>query len=536
MWYNEFVTYHRVCEHILEKDKEGRKMSDTRAKVLIYLAAFLLLISPLLPLFITFGGGVPLAVMAEAAKVSEDTPLDNFYADEMRGLWIATVNNINFPSKKGLSKKALEKELSAIVDFASENGFNTIMFQVRPAADALYRSEIFPQSKYVSGTCGKAADGGFDCLSYLLKRAHEKGIDIYAWVNPLRVTSGSATYPETAVSALPESSPARQNDAWVKPYADGKLYFDAGIPEVRTLVASGVREICENYDIDGIIFDDYFYPYPKDGAEFDDSETFEKYGGEFEDIGDFRRDSVNKLVKESYDAVKEVDTDIRFGISPFGIWQNAKENGDGSATNGLSAYSEIYCDALAWAKGGYVDFLAPQLYWTFETASAPYGTLAEWWSRALDGTGVDLYINHGVYRYDEGKMDGGELTRQVDFARKLYSYRGSMYYGYAALSKNSGGVCDEISGIFGKNYGYYDYVDDGAVLTIDSYESGDVISSETALIFGRSNLAYPISVNGITPLRDKEGNYSITLALRRGENLVIVSNGSQKCEILINRK
>ena len=133
-------------------------------------------------------------------------------------------------------------------------------------------------------------------------------------------------------------------------------------------------------------------------------------------------------------------------------------------------------------------------------------------------------------------MEGGELTRQVDFARKLYSYRGSMYYGYAALSKNSGGVCDEISGIFGKNYGYYDYVDDGAVLTIDSYESGDVISSETALIFGRSNLAYPISVNGITPLRDKEGNYSITLALRRGENLVIVSNGSQKCEILINRK
>ena len=113
MWYNEFVTYHRVCEHILEKDKEGRKMSDTRAKVLIYLAAFLLLISPLLPLFITFGGGVPLAVMAEAAKVSEDTPLDNFYADEMRGLWIATVNNINFPSKKGLSKKALEKENKA---------------------------------------------------------------------------------------------------------------------------------------------------------------------------------------------------------------------------------------------------------------------------------------------------------------------------------------------------------------------------------------------------------------------------------------
>lgn len=509
-------------------------MTDTKAKVLIYIAAALLLLSPILPLCLTFGGGLPLAAMTPPAAEGDVPALALLESeDEMRGLWIATVNNINFPSKQGLSKKALQKELSDIVEFADENGFNTILFQVRPAADALYKSDIFPASKFVSGSAGTEADGGLDCLEYILNEAHGKGIKVHAWVNPLRVTSGTKAYPQTDISALPSDSPAAKNPDWVKSYADGKLYFDAGIPAVRELVASGVREICENYDVDGIVFDDYFYPYPTDGAKFDDSDTYARYGGDYKSLADFRRDSVNKLVKASYDAVKEVDKSIVFGVSPFGIWQNAKGDNGGSATKGLSAYDEIYCDALAWAKGGYVDYIAPQLYWSFETSAAPYATLAEWWSRALDGTGVTLYINHGVYRYAEGTMDSGEITRQVEYSRDLYSYRGSMYYGYAALKSNAGGVLLETSALFENDIAYYDYLNDNRTLTLDSYQNGDTTSSDTALICGKSNLAFPISVNGITPLRDKEGNYSITLSLMDGENLIMVSNGNEKCEILV---
>ena len=206
------------------------------------------------------------------------------------------------------------------------------------------------------------------------------------------------------------SSPAAKHPEYTVAYSDGKLYFDVGIPDVRELVALGVREICEGYEVDGIIFDDYFYPYPHLGKDFEDSETVETYGGGFESVADFRRESVNSLIKLCYDTVKEVNDDISFGVSPFGIWQNFDGTNGGSLTNGLSAYSEIYCDALAWANGGYVDYLAPQIYWSFENANAPFDTLAEWWSRALDGTGVKLYINYGVYKYDEGEMKSGVVA------------------------------------------------------------------------------------------------------------------------------
>lgn len=511
-------------------------MLDSRFKIYISITAFLLVVSVVMPFLLLFGGGSTAFAAEPPAADGEVLPLVPMTnaESEMRGLWIATVNNINFPSKQNLSAAALAEELDSIVDFAAENGFNTILFQVRPTADALYDSDIFPASKFVSGNAGTAPENNFDCLGYLLSAAHAKGIAVHAWVNPLRVTSGNTTYPQTDISALPENSPAAQHPEWVVPYADGKLYFDAGIPEVRELVASGVREICEKYDVDGIIFDDYFYPYPQDDAIFDDAETYAAYGEEFSDIGDFRRENINRLIEACYTAVKDVDESIRFGVSPFGIWRNSDGENGGSATRGLSAYDEIYCDALAWAKSGYVDYLAPQLYWTFTTASAPYGTLAEWWSRALDGTGVTLYINHGVYRYAEGNMESGELTKQIELARTLYSCRGGMYYGYAALQNNEQNVLKELDALFETEITCFDYVDSGT-LTVDSYNNGDTTTSETVLICGNSNSGYPLSVNGITPLRYKDGSYAITLALRIGENRITVANGEQIVDLFITR-
>ena len=426
-------------------------MTDTKINILIYVAVLLVLLTAALPLLFTFmpKGTEKLPILSEADEPS--VPIDA--VEEMRAVWIATVNNINFPSKQGLTEEKLAKELDDIVAFADENGFNTIIFQVRPAADALYDSELFPASRFVSGKCGVGADGGFDCLEYLVAAAHEKHIAVHAWVNPLRVTSGNKTYPQTDLAALPESSPARQHAECVVAYADGKMYFDAGQPYVRSLVAAGVKEICENYGVDGIVFDDYFYPYPVDGAVFDDTKTYEEFG-EGMTLADFRRESVNTLVRLCYETVKGVDKSIQFGISPFGIWQNDDGTNGGSKTRGLEAYDSIYCDALAWVKGGYVDYIAPQIYWSFETESAPYGELSAWWNDALRDSGVRYYINHGVYRYSDGSMASGEMTKQLATARSLDTYFGSMYYGYAALRSNDGGVLDEIKEAFETNIIY----------------------------------------------------------------------------------
>ena len=418
-------------------------MTDLKFKILIFAAALLLIFSCVMPLSVILAPSKPLDIPPTPIADEPSTPLD--VVEEMRAIWIATVNNINFPSKQGLSAKKLAEELDAIVNFADENKFNTIIFQVRPAADALYDSKLFPQSKFVSGTSGKAPDQNFDCLEYIIEKAHERKIAIHAWVNPLRVTSGNSTYPQTDINALPSTSPAKQNPEFVVPYADGKLYFDAGQPYVRSLVAAGVKEICENYDVDGIVFDDYFYPYPVKNAKFDDADTYAEYGDGMS-LADFRRESVNELIRLTYDTVKSVDKGILFGVSPFGIWKNGGK--DGSDTKGLEAYDEIYCDALAWAKGGYVDYLAPQLYWTFDNASAPFATLSKWWNDALAGTGVRYYVNHGVYRYSDGTMQSGEITKQIENARTHDGYFGSMFYGYAALKANDGGVLDELKAIF----------------------------------------------------------------------------------------
>ncbi len=376
----------------------------------------------------------------------------NPYA-EVRGVWIATVGNLNFPSKKGLSEKALALELDAIVEKCGELGLNAIFFQVRPAADALYSSDLFPASEYVSGKQGVMPEEDFDCLRYLTDIAHKAGISVHAWVNPLRVTYGSAKYPKTDISVLSEDHIARKNTDWVIPYADGKLYFDAGNPWVRDYVAMGVREIAENYDVDGIVFDDYFYPYPVSGAEFDDSLSFSLYGGG--DVDTWRRGNIDQLVKLCHDTIKEVRSNCLFGISPFGIWKNDDGVNGGSKTAGLEAYYALYCDALGFAKKGYVDYLAPQLYWSFETESAPYGELCDWWASALSGSGTKLYISHAAYKYEEWDDPDGELTAQIEYARKKDIYRGSLLYGFSSIIGNASGICDEISSLFEKEIIYW---------------------------------------------------------------------------------
>lgn len=355
---------------------------------------------------------------------------------EIAGVYVASVGNINYPEKQGLSDRELISGIDSIIATCLKAGLNTIVFQVRPASDSLYRSTVFPSSAYVTGIQGKAP--GVDILAKLVERAHTEGIAVIAWVNPLRVVKGAAF-------ALSPSNPASVHPEYTVTYA-GTVMFDPGIPEVRALVARGCAEIAAGYDVDGILFDDYFYPYPSDGERFEDDLTYTRYG-EGKPIDVWRRNNVDSLVKESYDAIKSVRPECLFGIAPFGIWSNDDGKNGGSDTRGLDAYNEIFCDALAWAEGGYVDFLAPQIYWSFDHPSAPYGVLAKWWSEKLGSTDVALLSSNAAYKVSEWS-DPEELKKQVEFCREVGGYAGCLFYSYAAFRDDERDIISCISSAF----------------------------------------------------------------------------------------
>lgn len=369
---------------------------------------------------------------------------------EIKAVWIASFSNINFPSKRGLCSADLAREIDTIVDNASALGANALFFQVRPCGDALYKSSIFPASHYVSGKRGQAPDGEFDSLSYLCERAHEKNIAVHAWVNPVRAMPGSPNDP-ARYDEMTADEPCAVHPDWVISYADGRMYYDLGIPEVRTLIADGVSEIVRNYSVDGVVFDDYFYPYPSKGedgvtADFDDSRSYAVWGGQ-KSLAEYRRENVRALVRKCSSAVKKADKNCLFGISPFGIWKNSEDEG-GAGTSGLEGYYDIYCDALGFAREGSVDYIAPQLYWGIGDKNADYKKLAKWWSDNLSGTSASFLPTLAAYRYESGAYTEGEVSAQIEYARTLRGVCGISVYGYAALTDKSLSVGAEVMEAF----------------------------------------------------------------------------------------
>ncbi len=444
---------------------------------------------------------------------------------EVRGVWIASVSNINYPSKKGLSEAQLKAELDDIINTCVELKLNTIFFQVRPASDALYTSSLFPASEYVSGTQGQ---GSFDSLAYLIEQAEPYNIDIHAWVNPLRVTASQ----KNALSDLSPDNPAALHPEYLVSY-NGLLYYNAGLPEVRELIAAGVREIVENYDVKGVVFDDYFYPYPVSGQVFDDGDAYDLYGGELS-VGNWRRDNVNQMVKACYDAVKDVRSHCKFGIAPFGIWDNDDGKNFGSATNGLSAYDSLFCDALAWIDGGYIDYIAPQLYWQFTTSVARFDTLIRWWNAALEGTDVDLMVSHAAYQSTTWNSDS-EIMEQVSFARSERAYQGSIHYGYAAIKANEMNLQGQLKSLYEHEIIYPDIVSDGSELVISSPSSGTYMNVTETYILGTSDPAEPVYLNGRPISRTKNGHFSLFVSLNKGENKFIFTHKGVETVYIINR-
>ena len=353
---------------------------------------------------------------------------------ELRGVWVSTVANIDYPSQQTTNPETLKYDLISIMDNCNDMGFNAVFFQVRPASDALYASSIFPWSRYLTGTQGTAPDGGFDPLAFAVQEAHARGMELHAWINPYRITNSSADNDRLAAG-----NPAVQHPELVITDSDGKMYYNPGDSASINLIVDGAVEIVKNYDVDGLHMDDYFYPE----GDFNDDVTYSFYQAQYPDKGDWRRAMVNKLVQQMDEAVHAEKPDVEFGISPRGIWANASDMPEGSATAGGGSYHKIYADSRAWVKNGWVDYIMPQIYWNIGYEIADYSILADWWANVVAGTDVRLYIGEGAYRTTSSTLpawtgDSGtnELRQHISIGRGNDNISGYCMFTYHTFLDN----------------------------------------------------------------------------------------------------
>jgi uncharacterized lipoprotein YddW (UPF0748 family) len=347
---------------------------------------------------------------------------------EFRGAWIATVINLDWPTSPTSTPEAQRDQLVFLLDILKEAGVNAVIFQVRPEADAFYPSDTEPWSYWLTGEQGRAPDPLWDPLAFAIDEAHERGMELHAWFNPYRAVRGSG-YPNSPDHVSVE------HPEWLLSFGDLKV-LDPGLPAVRDYVTGVIADAADRYDIDGVHFDDYFYPYPPNQITDEDLDTFEMYSRGFTDIGDWRRDNVNLLVASVQDTIQAVNPEVVFGISPFGIWKNNVPPG----IRGLDAYSVIYADATAWLDAGTVDYLAPQLYWSsqrffdadgdgdLDFNNQRFTTLAPWWAGQAAEAGRHLYPGLAAYRSGDPGYGPEELPTQIRIAREAPGIQGTILF------------------------------------------------------------------------------------------------------------
>ncbi|MEF9902720.1 glycoside hydrolase family 10 protein [Streptomyces sp. P9-A2] len=344
---------------------------------------------------------------------------------EMRGVWLATVANRDWPSRPGLSAAAQRAELIAHLDAAVRNRLNTVIFQVRPTADALWPSPYEPWSACLTGTQG--VDPGWDPLGTAVTEAHARGLELHAWFNPYRVAA------HTDPTRLAATHPVRENPGWVVPYG-GKLYYNPGLPEVRAFVQDAMLDAVRRYPVDAVHFDDYFYPYPVAEQTFDDDTAYDTHGGAFPDRAAWRRDNIDRLVRETAARIQEIRPGTRFGISPFGVWRNAATDPLGSDTRaGVQTYDDLHADTRRWVRENWIDYICPQLYWSIGFAAADYAKLLPWWSAVVEGSGTQLYVGEALYKAGDPAQpaawqDPAELSRHLTLATSYPQARGHVFF------------------------------------------------------------------------------------------------------------
>lgn len=349
---------------------------------------------------------------------------------ELRGVWVSTVSNLDIAQLT--SADAGVAALQALVTRSREAGLNALFFQVRPESDAWYRSTLEPFSRFITGTQGR--DPGFDPLETLLDLAHAQGLEVHAWVNPYRglASASASTAPNHITRTLSSHAITYDN----------KVTMNPASTEVRAHVVAVVRDLLNRYDVDGLHFDDYFYPYPdSSGAAFPDENSFQSYraDGGTQTKGDWRRGNVNALVREVMQVVRADFPQVRFGVSPFGIWRPQNPPG----VTGLDAYEAISCDAVTWMNEGWVDYLAPQLYWPTSSTGQPFVPLATWWANAARG-GRHVFAGHGLYRLGTAGWDADEIRAQVQTTRaptlRSKGLLGGIHFREASIRNNVSGV------------------------------------------------------------------------------------------------
>lgn len=367
---------------------------------------------------------------------------------EFRAVWLATVVNIDWPSKQGLDSKTQKNEIINILDYNKSLGMNAIILQIRPTADAFYQSELEPWSRYLTGTQGKAPNPYYDPLTFWLAECHKRGMELHAWLNPYRVA-------QNADEELSTNHIAFKHPEWILKYGN-KLYFDPGQPGARDFVVNVVKDIVDRYDVDAIHFDDYFYPYPLN-EEFPDTASFRQFNRGFttENIADWRRDNVNTTIKMLNKTIKASKPWVKFGISPFGVWRNKEDDPRGSDTKaGVTNYDHLYADIIKWQKEGWIDYTLPQLYWHIGHPLVDFTLLCNWWKNHTYGRG--MYVGQAPYRVDPKSntkewTEPDQLPKQVRIVRSIPEIEGSAYFSNKTFYGNLLGFQDSLRNDLYKN-------------------------------------------------------------------------------------
>ena len=359
-------------------------------------------------------------------------------SSEFRGVWIATVDNIDWPQKSSSTTYAQKTEFIRQLDMHKQNGMNAVIVQVRPSADAFYPSKLEPWSQWLTGKQGRSPSPYYDPLQFMIEEAHKRGMEFHAWLNPYR-----ANFNINSASIAPDHI-TRIHPDWFLTYG-GKKYFDPSNKDGQAHVVAVVRDIVRRYDVDGIHMDDYFYPYRIAGKEFPDAASYIKSGSKLSK-DDWRRSNVDSIIKKLNQVIKEEKPWCKFGISPFGVWRNKVDDPEGSNTKaGQTNYDDLYADILLWMKQGWVDYVAPQLYWEIGHRLADYEELVDWWSK--HSYGRHIYIGHGVYRaYEKNAAwkNPKELPNQIRMLRQYPEVQGSIYFSSKSFNHNPNGWNDSL--------------------------------------------------------------------------------------------
>lgn len=350
---------------------------------------------------------------------------------EFRGSWLPTIFRSEY---MGLTREEGRQVLGNRIALLHQIGCNVVIFQVRAEGDAWYRSEHEPWSRFFTGKQGEAPSDIWDPLAFVIEECHRRGMELHAWINPYRgaINRSTALSFEHLASKSPELFISYGNQLWLDP----------GVPASRKHVIKIVKDIAMRYDIDALHMDDYFYPYPINGEEFGDDKSFERYGLTAgyppSDRNRWRRNNVNLLIYEIRQALLQTKPWVRFGISPFGIYRNQSTDPKGSLTNGLQSYDDLHADVLHWANEGWIDYIAPQVYWNIGNKRADYEELIKWWRKRIINKKVHLYIGQDVER----TMDGDQLEQKLLLSRGYAD--GNIYWPADELVKNYRGISDDL--------------------------------------------------------------------------------------------